>query len=111
MLSGSSCSSHIEEPGQLLATTLSKSAELPAMASTQKYGSIQILAAHTEPGLAKFYQYVMSTNKEEIRCRDIWHIVVSFQHYVQTALSSESLAEAFGVECPVESAWSERLWW
>ena len=27
MLSGSSCSSHIEEPGQLLATTLSKSAE------------------------------------------------------------------------------------
>ena len=66
------------------------------MASARKYGSIQILAAHTEPDLAKFYQYVMSTNKEEIRCRDIWHIVVSFQYYVQMALSSESLAEAVG---------------
>ena len=66
------------------------------MASARKHGSIQILAAHTEPDLGKFYQYVMSTNKEEIRCREIWHIVVSFQHYVQTAMSSESLAEAVG---------------
>ena len=69
---------------------------LPAMASTRKYGSIQILAAHTEPDLAKFYQYVMSTSVDEIRCRDIWHIVVSFQWYVQTAITSESLAEAVG---------------
>ena len=60
---------------------------LRAMASSRKYGSIQILAAHKEPDLAKFYQYVMSTNKEEIRCREIWHIVVSFQHYVLTAMS------------------------
>ena len=30
---------------------------LPAMASTWKYGSIQILAVHRDPDLAKFYQY------------------------------------------------------
>ena len=70
--------------------------KLPAMASTHKYGPIQILVAHKEPDLAKFYQYVMSTNIQESRCREIWHIVVSFQHYVQTAISSESFAEAVG---------------
>ena len=69
---------------------------LPAMASARKYGSIQILAAHTEPDLTKFYQYIMSTSVDEIRCREIWHIVVSFQYYVQTAISSEALAEAVG---------------
>ena len=69
---------------------------LPAMASARKYGSIQILVAHTEPDLSKFYQYIMSRSVDEIRCREILHIVVSFQHYVQTAISSESLAEAVG---------------
>ena len=49
---------------------------LPAMASARKYGSIQILAAHTEPDLTKLYQYIMSTSVDEIRCREIWHIVV-----------------------------------
>ena len=66
------------------------------MASARKYGSIQILAAHTEPDLTKFYQYIMSTSVDEIRCREIWHIVVNFQYYVQTAISSEALAEAVG---------------
>ena len=40
---------------------------LPAMASARKYGSIQILAARTEPDLPKFYQYIMSTSVDEIR--------------------------------------------
>ena len=70
--------------------------KLPTKASTRKYGCILILAAHTEPDLTKFYQYVQSTSLDEIRCRDIWHIVVGFQFYVHTAVSSESLAEAVG---------------
>ena len=44
---------------------------LPAMASARKYGSIQILAARTDPDLTKFYQYIMSTSVDEIRCREM----------------------------------------
>ena len=70
--------------------------KLPALASTQKYGSVLILAAQTEPDLLKFYQYTMATNVTEIRCMGIWNIVVGWHFYVQNALSSESLAEAVG---------------
>ena len=46
--------------------------------------------------LMRFYQHVMTTSLAEIRCRDVWHIVMAWHFYVHTSVSSESLAEAVG---------------
>jgi hypothetical protein len=70
--------------------------QLPVNAPTRKHGQVHILQVHRKPDLMKFYSYTMSTHLEEIRCRGIWHIVVGWQLYVHTAVSSESLAESVG---------------
>ena len=46
--------------------------------------------------LMRFYQHIMTTELAEIRCRDVWHIVMAWHFYVHTSVSSESLAEAVG---------------
>ena len=69
---------------------------LPTTASTKKYGMVTILQVQKEPDLLRFYQHIMSTSLGEIRCRGVWHIVLGWQFYVHTAVSSESLAEAVG---------------
>ena len=38
----------------------------------------------------------MTTELAEIRCRDVWYIVMAWHFYVHTSVSSESLAEAVG---------------
>ena len=70
--------------------------QLPARACTQRYGEVDLLEVQTEPDMLKFYQYTMATNLTEIRCRDLWYIVIAWQFYVHTVLSSESLAEGVG---------------
>ena len=69
---------------------------LPTTASTKKYGMVTILQVQKEPDLFRFYQHIMSTSLDEIRCRGVWYIVLGWQFYVHTAVSSESLAEAVG---------------
>ena len=44
----------------------------------------------------RFYQHIMTTELAEIRCRDVWYIVMAWHFYVHTSVSSESLAEAVG---------------
>ena len=44
----------------------------------------------------RLYQHIMTTELAEIRCRDVWHIVMAWHFYVHTSVSSESLAEAVG---------------
>ena len=44
----------------------------------------------------RFYRHIMTTELAEIRCRDVWHIVMAWHFYVHTSVSSESLAEAVG---------------
>ena len=44
----------------------------------------------------RFYQHIMTTELAEIRCRDVWYIVMAWHFYVHTSVSSESLAEAIG---------------
>ena len=46
--------------------------------------------------LMRFYQHIMTTELAEIRCRDVWYIVMAWHFYVHTSVSSESLAEAVG---------------
>ena len=69
---------------------------LPAKASTPRYGKVEILQVEKTRDLMRFYQFIMSTPLEEIRARDVWHIVVAWHFYVHTSVSSESLAEAVG---------------
>ena len=66
------------------------------MVSTPRYGQVEILQVEKTRDLMRFYQYVMTTVLEEIRCRDVWHIVMAWHFYVHTSVSSESLAEAVG---------------
>ena len=70
--------------------------QLPARACRQRYGEVDLLEVQREPDMLKFYQYTMATNLTEIRCRDLWYIVIAWQFYVHTVLSSESLAEGVG---------------
>ena len=67
---------------------------LPVNASTRKHGAVQILEVQRKPYIMKFYYYTMATSLDEIRCLGIWHIVVGWQFYVHTAVSSDSLAES-----------------
>ena len=57
---------------------------------------ITILQVQKEPDLLRFYQHIQSSSLHDIRCREVWHIVLGWQFYVHTAVSSESLAEAVG---------------
>ena len=57
---------------------------------------VTILQVQKEPDLLIFYQHTMSTNLADIRRGGVWYIVIGWQFYVHTALSSESLAEAVG---------------
>ena len=70
--------------------------QLPTMASTPRYGKVEILQVEKTRDLMRFYQHVMTTELAEIRCRDVWHIVMAWHFYVHTSVSSESLAEAVG---------------
>ena len=44
----------------------------------------------------RFYQHIMTIDLADIRCRDVWYIVMAWHFYVHTSVSSESLAEAVG---------------
>ena len=68
--------------------------ELPALASSPRYGRVEILQVEETRDLTRFYQHIMTTELAEIRCRDLWNIVTAWQFYVHASVSSESLAEA-----------------
>ena len=70
--------------------------QLPTMASTPRYGKVEILQVEKTRDLMRFYQHIMTTELAEIRCRDVWHIVMAWHFNVHTSVSSESLAEAVG---------------
>ena len=70
--------------------------QLPTMASTPRYGQVEILQVEKTRDLMRFYQHIMTTELAEIRCRDVWYIVMAWHFYVHTSVSSESLAEAVG---------------
>ena len=70
--------------------------QVPTVASTPRYGKVEILQVEKTRDLMIFYQHIMTTELAEIRCRDVWHIVMAWHFYVHTSVSSESLAEAVG---------------
>lgn len=70
--------------------------QLTARACMQGYGEVDLLEVQREPDMLKIYQYTMATNLVEVRCRDIWYIVIAWHFYVHTAVSSEFLAESVG---------------
>ena len=55
--------------------------QLPTMASTPRYGQVEILQVEKTRDLMRFYQHVMTTELVEIRCRDVWHIVMAWHDY------------------------------
>ena len=50
---------------------------------------------HSIEDLGRF-RALQSSSLDEIRCRGVWYIVLGWQFYVHTAVSSESLTEAVG---------------
>ena len=52
--------------------------QLQTMASTPRYGQVEILEVEKERDLMRFYQHIMATELSEIRCRDVWYIVMAW---------------------------------
>ena len=46
--------------------------------------------------MTRFYQHVLSSSLQEIRCRGVWHAVFAWHFYMHASTSSESLAETVG---------------
>ena len=69
---------------------------LPTEVTMPRYGKVEILQVEKTRDLMRFYQHVMTTTLEDIRCRGVWNIVMAWHFFVHNSVSSESLAEAVG---------------
>ena len=62
--------------------------------TVKHHGACSLVSVRKVPDVTRFYEYVMSTPLQEIRCRRIWHVVLAFHLHVHASVASESLAEA-----------------
>ena len=60
------------------------------------HGLCIIVEVNRSPDMTRFYQHVMSSSLQEIRCRGVWHAVFAWHFYMHASTSSESLAETVG---------------
>ena len=72
---------------------------VPVVGSTvysYTHGACTVVAVERTPDLTRFYQHVMSSSLQEIRCHQVWHVVFAWHMHVHVSTSSERLAESVG---------------
>ena len=63
---------------------------------SKKHGERIVKGVQTRPKMKPMYEHIMSASLQQIRSREVYHIVFAWHLYQHASISSESLAESVG---------------
>ena len=63
---------------------------------SKKHGKCIVKGVQTRPKMKPMYERIMSASLQQIRSREVYHIVFAWHLYQHASISSESLAESVG---------------